>query len=150
MTAAYAKSGVDSVAGYTKWTNVAAIPYQSSTHGNRFVNNFVNRSGADRYARFEAGVPMPTGTVIAKDSFVVDSNGSVSVGPLFVMEKVAANFNAASGNWRYTMIMPNGAVAGVTKGSGAATVEFCNECHAAVADDQDYLFFLPDEFRVKG
>ena len=66
------------------------------------------------------------------------------------MEKVAGDFNAASGDWRYTMIMPNGTVAGITKGAGSATVEFCNECHTAMADDQDYLFFLPDEFRVKG
>ena len=150
MTAAYRKAGIGAVSGYTGWTNVAAAPYQSATHGNRYVNNYANKNGAHRYAKFEEAGLMPAGTVVAKDSFVVNANGSVSVGPLFVMEKVGGGFNEASGNWRYTMIMPNGAVAGATKGAGADTVQFCNECHVTVAEDQDYLFFLPEESRVKG
>lgn len=116
MRAAYAKAGLQGVAGYTKWANAAAAPYQAATHGNRYVNNFVNRTGAERYLRYEEGAPMPSGTVVAKDSFVAN---------------------------------PDGSVAGTTNGAGSAAVEFCNACHAVVAEDQDYLFFLPEEYRVK-
>ena len=150
MTAAYAKAGVTAVAGYTGWTNVASAPYQSSTHGNRYVNNYVNKNGAHRYVKFEKAGLMPAGSIIAKDSFIVNTDGSVAVGPLFVMEKMGGGFNKASGNWRYTMIMPNGTVVGTTNGAGSAAVKTCNECHLSVAEDQDFLFFLPEEFRVKG
>jgi hypothetical protein len=97
---------------------------------------------------YEDGVPMPTGTIVAKDSFVVNADGSLAVGPLFVMEKVGGGFNAESGDWRYTMVMPDGSVAGITNGAGSETVEFCNACHAAVDEGQDYLFFLPEDYRV--
>ncbi|MCG8508430.1 MAG: cytochrome P460 family protein [Rhodospirillales bacterium] len=150
MIAAYDRAGLSTVAGFENWTNVANAPYQSATHGNRYVNNYVNRNGAYRYSEFEDAGLMPAGTVVAKDSFVVNGDGSVSVGPLFIMEKVGGGFNEASGNWRYTMVMPNGLIAGMTKGTGAANVQFCNECHEAVAEDQDYMFFLPEENRTKG
>ncbi len=148
MTAAYERAGLQVVGDYTTWSNFARVPYQSATHGNRYVNNYVNKNGAFRYVRYEEGVPMPVGTVTAKDSFVVNADGSVSVGPLFVMEKVSADFNAETGNWRYSMVMPDGSVFGMTKGQGAANVQFCNECHATVAEDQDYMMFLPEELRV--
>jgi hypothetical protein len=46
------------------------------------------------------------------------------------------------------MIMPDGSLFGVTNGPGSQNVQFCAECHAIVADDQDSLFFLPEEFRL--
>ena len=58
-----------------------------------------------------------------------------------------AGFNKASDDWRYTMIMPNGAIAGVTNGEGSQTVEFCIGCHQAGAV-VDSLMFLPQEYRV--
>ena len=91
---------------------------------------------------------MPTGGRIAKDSFTVAPDGRIAVGPLFVMEKMAEGFDDASGDSRYAMIMPDGSPAGVTGGQGSQNVQFCAECHALVADDQDSLFFLPEEFRT--
>jgi hypothetical protein len=64
------------------------------------------------------------------------------------MEKMNAGFNAESGDWRYTMIMPNGAVFGTTKGAGADKVAFCIGCHISVAPDADSMMFLPEEYRV--
>ena len=148
MKAAYAKVGMDTVAGFMGWSNVATVPYQSDTHGGRYVNNYVNKNGAYKYAKFEEAGAMPADTVIAKDSFTVRPDGRVAVGPLFVMHKMPGNFNAASGDWRYTMVMPDGSVMGTTKGDGDGNVAFCNTCHEAVAEDQDYMFFLPEEYRV--
>ncbi len=149
MAAAYDKAGLAQVRGYQQWTNVAAVPYQSATHGSRYVNNYANATGAPRYSQFEEVGTMPSGSVIAKGSFVVNTNGTVAIGPLFIMEKMPGGFNAGTHDWRYTMVMPNGGVFGTTGGDGSANVQFCAECHAAVAESADSLFFLPEEFRAK-
>jgi len=72
----------------------------------------------------------------------------VAPGPLFLMEKMPAGFNYVSGDWRYTMIMPDGRIFGVTKGENAERVEYCITCHLA-REDNDHLFFVPEAFRVK-
>jgi hypothetical protein len=104
---------------------------------------------AEAYGRCEKVGTMPAGSVLAKDSFVVTPDGRVAVGPLFIMEKLAAGANADTHDWRYAMIMPNGSLFGVTGGKESAGVTFCAECHATMADDQDSLFFVPDALRAK-
>ena len=148
MAAAYAKAGVDSIDGYMAWQNVANAPYQSATHGSRYVNNYANAIGAEAYAKFEDVGTMPEGSVLPKDSFVVNQDGTVAVGPLFIMTKVAAGQLEETHGWMYRMIMPDGSLFGTTGGAGSERVQFCAECHAAVAEVQDSLFFLPEEFRV--
>jgi hypothetical protein len=91
---------------------------------------------------------MPAGGRIAKDSFIVSPDGQVGVGPLFLMGKMADGFNAATHDWRYAMIMPDGSLFGVTNGQGSQNVQFCADCHAIVAGDQDSLYFIPEEYRV--
>ena len=148
MKVAYAKSGLGAVANFTRWTSANAAPYQSATHGNRYVNNYVNSRAAYLYVKFEQAGKMPVGAVVAKDSFVAHGDGKVGVGPLFVMEKMKAGFSKETGDWRYTMVMPNGSKFGETKGKNAAGMKFCAECHSSVAE-QDHLFFLPEEYRAK-
>jgi len=147
MRTAYAKSGNLWAKWFMDWKNVSTQPYASSTHGGRYVANYASRKAAPSYGRFEKGGAMPMGGVLAKSSFVVTPEGHVSVGPLFLMEKMGGGFNKASGNWRYTLIMPNGRTVGTTGGKGDRNVRFCIECHAAVAQSQDSMFFLPEEFR---
>jgi hypothetical protein len=146
LSAGYAKSGL-AVAGYYKdWKNYANQPYVSDTHGGRYVNNYGNAQAAG-YGNYEKAGRMPVGAMLAKDSFVAKGNGKLAAGPLFLMEKMAAGFNEDSGNWRYTMVLPNGQVFGTTNGAGSAKMQFCYECHMAVAEEQDSLMFLPDEYR---
>jgi len=149
MAAAYDKAGLTYVSNYQSWTNVAIAPYESATHGGRYVNNYTNAVGEPRYTLFEEVGTMPSGSVLAKDSFVVNPNGITAIGPLFIMEKMPGGFDAGTDDWRYTMVMPNGSVFGTTGGDGSASVQFCAECHAAVAEGADSLFFLPGEFRAK-
>ncbi len=132
---------------YQSWPNFATQPYVSETHGGRFVNNYVNARGSN-YSLYENAGPAPEGTVIAKDSFSVKPNGTVSPGPLFLMEKMASGFNGASQDWRYTLILPNGKVLGTTGGKNSGKIGFCAECHM-VAEDQDSRFYLDEEYRVK-
>ena len=145
LKAGYAKSGNEWVQAYQSWTNYAAQPYVSGTHGGRFVNNYANARGSN-YGLFENAGPAPEGTVLAKDSFKVKPNGKVSAGPLFLMEKMAAGFNAESMDWRYTLILPNGRILGTTGGKDSAKMGFCAECHA-VMEDQDSRFYLDEDYR---
>ena len=124
------------------------MPYVSDTHGGRFVHNFGNDVGK-AYGAFEKAGTLPAGTHLAKPSFSVKGNGQVSVGPLFIMEKMQAGFNEDSGDWRYTMVMPNGSTFGTTNGAGSAKVEFCIGCHISVTPEQDSVLLLPEEVRIR-
>jgi hypothetical protein len=145
LKAGYSKSGDATAKGYMKWANYSTTPYQSATHGSRYVNNYAN-AAAKAYGKYEAAGKMPVGAIIAKDSFMAAPGGDVTPGPLFVMEKMLGGFNKPSGDWRYTMIMASGKVAGMTNGKGSNAVAFCIECHASVAN-QDHLFFMPEDVR---
>lgn len=148
MRAAYGKSGNATATSYADWRRYSRVAYQSATHGGRYVQNYANAT-ARAYGVFEKAGVMPVGSVLAKDSFLVDGNGKATMGPLFTMEKMPAGFSASSGDWKYTMIMPNGSVFGITNGKNSAGMQFCVECHAAVAEEQDHMMFLPDEYRTR-
>ena len=147
MVAGYRLSGVPAAAEYHKWKRYNTAPYRSSTHGNWYINNYANRIGR-AYGKYQDAGVMPLGAVLAKDSFAVAADGAMRVGPLFLMEKMEAGFNPDTGDWRYTMIMPDGSVYGVTKGENSANVRFCVPCHAAVGDNRDHLYFPPRGVRV--
>lgn len=147
MKNSYAKSGVKEAGHYMDWKVFSTAPYASGTHGGRHVSNYGNAVAEEAYALYEEGGKMPVGSVLAKDSFAVQTDGRAVVGPLFMMEKMGAGFNKASGNWKYMLILPNGQTVGITNGQGSGAVKFCYECHMA-AEDTDSLFFLPEEVRV--
>ncbi len=142
----YRLSGDRTAAVYQSWRRYNNAPYRSATHGKRFVNNFANAIGK-AYGAFEKAGAMPVGTIVAKDSFAVTADGGVYSGPLFLMEKMPAGFDTASRDWRYSMIMPDGSIFGVTKGQDAKNVAFCVTCHQTAGDANDHLFFMPKEFR---
>lgn len=143
----YAKSGDPIAAAYQKWRRANTAPYHSYSHGRRLLNNYVNAVGED-YLKFEQAGTMPVGTVVAKDSFAVDEAGKVLPGPLFLMEKMAPGFNYVSGDWRFSMIRPDGTLVGRTKEENAAAVDYCVRCHLA-AQKNDYLFFIPGAYRPR-
>jgi hypothetical protein len=145
MVAAYRLSGLAAATAYRKWPRFNSVPYRSSMHGSRYVNNYANMAGRD-YGRFEQAKRFQVGAIVAKDSFSVDDEGDVWPGPLFLMEKMPAGFRSDSGDWRYSMVMPDGSLFGVTGGENSANVEFCIGCHAQ-QEDQDHLFFLPERYR---
>ena len=146
LKVAYAKSGDPVAAQYLGWRRYSKVAYQSSTHGGRYVQNYANAKGR-AYGLFERAGVMPVGTVLAKDSFGVGGGGHVAPGPMFIMEKMNNGFNKASGDWKYTMITPAGAVFGATNGKNSAGMQFCAECHAAVGEEQDHMMLLPEEYR---
>ena len=142
----YELSGVAAVAGYQKWRRYNSSPYLSVTHGQRYVNNYANGLARD-YGRFEQMAALPVGAVIAKDSIALTKDGGIFPGPMFVMEKMGSGFSNATGDWKYTMIMPDGSLFGATKGKDSARVEYCIGCHLT-RERYDHLYFPPKKFRV--
>ena len=146
MQAGYAKSGMKVAAQYVSWKSYATRAYQSATHGGRFVQNFANAK-AKNYGKFEDAGKMRHGAQLTKNSFAAMPDGKLAAGPLFLMEKMKTGWNIESGDWKYTMVMADGSTFGETKGTNAAGMQFCIECHAS-AEDEDYMLFIPDEYRV--
>lgn len=145
MFKGYRLSDIVAAKAFGKWRRYNSVPYNSATHGNRYVNNYANPL-AKRYGNLKTGEILPKGAVIAKDSFTVTSDRSVFAGALFVMEKLAPGESPQTGDWRYQMIMPDGSLFGDTKGAGSNEVAFCHGCHA-VQKEQDFLYFIPEPFR---
>ncbi len=148
MVAAYKKSGSSYAEDYRTWRRYNTSPYLSATHGNRYVNNYAN-ARASVYGMAEQAGTLPEGSVLAKDSFEVTDRGDVLSGPLGLMEKMEPGFNPEGRDWRYTMIMPDGTLFGMTKGENSGRVEFCMDCNIAAGDDQDHLFFVPEGYRAQ-
>jgi len=148
MVKGYAKAGIPAAKGYKKWAKrFSRVAYQSDTHGGRMVNNYANSTGKKAYAKFEDLKKAPQGSVFIKDSFSIGKNGSVSAGPIFLMEKKKPGFDSENNDWRYYLILPNGSLFGTTNGKNSAGVKFCIDCHRG-GEDTDFLLFLPEEVRV--
>ena len=141
MREAYGASGDPVATDYQGWPRFSMAPYRSATHGNRYVQNYADPKAAGAYGKYEEVDRIPTGGIVAKDSFVVKPDGSVTLGPLFVMEKLAAGSSPDTADWKYTLIMPDGRTM-----SGDQT-RFCAECHQLAAET-DSLYFLPEGYRV--
>ena len=70
LDALYAPANLNLIKEYQSWKRYNSAPYISATHGQRYVNNFVNDIGKD-YGKLKSGEVYPAGTVIAKDSITV-------------------------------------------------------------------------------
>ena len=145
MIKGYAASGDPTAKSYGNWRRYNSAPYNSATHGNRYVSNYGNAL-ASRYGKLKKGEKLPAGSIIAKDSFTVTKDRSVFAGALFLMEKLPMGSSPKTGDWRYQMIMPDGSLFGDTEGAGAKEVAFCQGCHA-VKKDNDFLYFIPEKSR---
>ena len=146
MVDAYTLSDDPVARDYRSWTRYSRTPYESATHGSRYVNNYANRT-ASAYGDYEQAGTLAVGSILAKDAFTVTADGAVFPGPLAIMEKMEAGFNLASRDWRYSEIMPDGSLVGMTNGFNSEGVAFCITCHETAGDEQDHLFFLPEENR---
>ena len=146
MFKGYSMSGLAATNSVGAWRRFNAAPYRSAQHGERFVNNYANAVG-EVYEMYEDAGTFPEGSILAKDSFTVTEKGEVYAGALFLMEKMPEGFDPESRDWKYSMILPDGSVFGISHGEGHEQVEFCVTCHIAAGDEQDHLFFIPEELR---
>eukprot|EP00903_Cladosiphon_okamuranus_P002528 g2526.t1 len=147
MSASYAMSDMPEIANYQSWPILNDAPYVSATHGQRYVNNYVNQI-AGNYASLGPGERLPVGSVLVKDSITVTDDGRIFPGALFGMEKLATGASPETADWRYFMVIPDGSIYGDTKGDNPDLMTYCHECHLAVAD-RDYTFFIPEDYLIK-
>lgn len=145
---AYARSGDPVFLAYQNWKRFTRLPYRSPNHGERFVHHYANDL-ARKYAEYENAGPLPVGSIVIKDSFTVTRQGQVMTGPLFMMEKMPEGFVSGAGTWRFMMLRPDGSSVGLTGGANDKAVKFCAECHSRAGKQHDYLYFMPDEARLK-
>jgi hypothetical protein len=73
MVAAYRLSQDPVTDRYDAWRRYNRAPYRSTTHGDRYINNYANPL-AESYGQ-KGDARMPTGAVLAKDSFTVTAQG---------------------------------------------------------------------------
>ncbi len=146
LSADYAESGDPVAIQYQRWRRYNTSPYRSRAHGNQFVNNYVNDTGA-AYGAFEEVGVLPAGTMVAKDSFIVTEAGEIKTGSLFLMEKMPPGFAPEDGDWRYMEIAHDGSVVGLSGSRTANAVVFCATCHNKAAK-YDRLFFMPKAVRA--
>ncbi len=146
MAAAYAESGDPVFVEYQRWTRLTRYPYRAGNHGDRYANHYANDVAAQA-RRFEDAGALPVGSILIKDTFTATRSGQMTVGPLFLMEKMPAEFPSGAGSWRFMMLSPDGETIGLTGGRNSAAVEFCAACHHRAGADRDFLYFPPAEAR---
>ncbi|NKB51235.1 MAG: hypothetical protein GKR97_03250 [Rhizobiaceae bacterium] len=142
----YSISNMQLISGYQNWKRYNSAPYLSATHGQRFVNNYANELGRD-YGKLKNGQTYPPGTIFAKDTITVTSEGKTFPGAMFVMEKLEAGRNPKTADWRYVMVIPDGTVFGDTIGEEPELVDYCHTCHVGRAS-RDYVFYVPKDYRL--
>ena len=62
------------------------------------------------------------------------------------MAKMPQGFNYVSGDWKFTLVKPDGTLFGETRGPGAERVQYCVACHLA-RERYDHLYFIPRQYR---
>ncbi|MEZ5863017.1 MAG: hypothetical protein R3D25_02670 [Geminicoccaceae bacterium] len=146
MAKNYALSGVPAARFYRSWRRANRAPYRSATHGDRYVNNYVNAIAAGRYGRLADGEAMPVGGILAKDAIAVDRQLRVFDGPLSIMEKMPEGYDPEGRDWRYVLILPDGSIFADSSGINREGTAFCGTCHQRAGDAADHLFFIPDPY----
>ncbi len=109
---------------YRSWVLASKYPAAPGFHGGRFLMTYVNPTGADSYMEYkEEDVVVPSGTILAKESFNINDEGKVRKGPLFIMQKVEKGKSPKTDDWYYMMVAPNGTPMAVN------VFKACSECH---------------------
>ncbi|MEM9268923.1 MAG: cytochrome P460 family protein [Pseudomonadota bacterium] len=144
----YAKGDNEVAAVYRSWAPTATGPAVPGVHGERFLMTFANDIAAEQYIKYQddGDFVMPTGSVLAKESFKVttkegDNKGKVRRGPLFIMTKVGTEAEEHSDGWLYSAVQPNGKAMRIKQ-------SFCHDCHVAF-DTQDSMGYPAFDVRFE-
>jgi hypothetical protein len=127
---------LDIGADYATYTRVNKAPYESPTHGKRFVEVYVNQVGL---AAYQSAAEFPTGTIVVKTSWeTVDGKPTDVPGPIFVMEKRAKGFAPEHQDWWYGLHWEKVPASWVARMGGkdqvywrspSKKVDYCWGCH---------------------
>ena len=149
ILASWSESERDEGRDFAAWTNFAATPYISFTHGERFATNHANPVAAEVYGLYEDIEEMPVGGIVAKPTFSIGDDGQAYWETLFLMEKAESGVSPDTNDWIYTAIMPDGSLMGRTLGENSDGMYFCAACHMGSSDGTDDLLFMEEQYRVQ-
>ena len=138
MENAYKKSAMPVALKYRQWIKVNAESFYAPANDYGWANVFVNDS-AKQYKKNKYTSNYIEGSVIAKESFVFNLDGTMEVGPLFYMEKMYDGFNSSSNDWRFIEIEANG-ITSISSRNDTITKQRCNNCHSK-RSASDFLYF---------
>jgi hypothetical protein len=115
-------------------TRVSGARFLSKGHaGGRWdADVYANRAGAEALGAPDR--PIPVGAVYVEEHF---EKGDAGAGPMMMMEKRAAGFDAERGDWRYVVV---GARGDVVKDG---VVESCAGCHGDAPRDHVFRLDAP-------
>jgi hypothetical protein len=139
-------SGLAGVETLLRWPRYAAHPYLSADHGGRYVMPLAN-AAASAFGRFQRVGRMPDGATLALVSFTVADDGRALPGPVYLMEKMEPGFAPALADWRYRMILPDGASFQTTSTPQRDALRFCAGCHGDKGRGTDAMIYPPQELR---
>jgi hypothetical protein len=118
---------------YQDWHRRDDYPVKSPAHGGHYVAIYANDIAiTPPTQQVIAGIAK--GSAIATPIFNVGQNGKVSAGPMLIMEKMEPGFNTHGGDWRYTLIAPDGAVLSDNSSTNAGQFNFYKHCSGVFAD----------------
>lgn len=120
---------------FSEWTRVTATPFLSEQIGGRYGVVYANARALDQAGQvnhFDRGFAV--GSTLAVSTFEVGDGGRVEQGPVIFVEKMEPGFFALQGNWRYSVIDPDGGIVAVTRGINAEDVAICADCTHSQAD----------------
>jgi len=149
ILASWSESEREEGAAFRGWTNFAATPYISFTHGERFATNHANPIAAEVYGLYEEIEEMPVGGIVAKPTFSIGADGQAYWETLFLMEKAEAGASPETNDWIYTAVMPDGSLMGRTLGENSENMQFCAACHMGAGAETDDLLFMEEQYRVQ-
>jgi len=127
-------SGENSIAKiYRSWHRRDDHPIQSPAHGGLYVTIYANDTAVTTPDQ-EVLTGIAVGSTLATPIYSISENGTVFAGPMLIMEKMNRGFNTPGGDWRYTLIAPDGTLIGDNTGTRKKTIKFCKHCSGIFAD----------------
>jgi uncharacterized membrane protein len=125
-------------------------PWNSRTHGHRWVNTYVSKEAVDAYKNSN---PLPIGSWVVKESFEDENNQpSGTLGPLYVMKKGAVTDSPKTRGWLFAMRWDKPVANNAEKIKEAAIwlpgdthLNSCLKCHSHFKDE-DYMGGVPEGY----
>jgi len=125
-------------------------PWNSRTHGHRWVNTYVSKEAVEAYEKSD---PLPEGTQVVKESFEnAGGKASGQSGPLYVMVKNSSAATRSTGGWQYALVWekpvphnPENIQEAVRWLPGDPHLNSCVKCHNHFKLG-DYMGGIPEGF----
>lgn len=128
---------------FGEWDRDSYAPFMYDDVGARYLVVYGNDRATGDEETLWLDRDLPVGATLAAAGFSVAEDGKLIAEPLMIYEKMTQGYIFGRGNWRQTLIAPNGDLLGVTNGPGGDDLTACADCLARSADRM-YLALMND------